>query len=189
MENIVKKCFLFKDLPDNYIKRLIDNSKLVRKNFKRGEYINNPRGYIVIIEEGEISVGKNLYSGKKIILNKLEAGEIYGISNILRECEENINIQIESSKDSSLIFIAEDQLLAWLQTDKILLKNYIKYVNRKICFLNDRIDCFANDNLKERIENYLTSGEGSEKKLNKSELADYLGISRASLYRILKDME
>lgn len=189
MEKIVKKCFLFKDLPDNHIEELINSSKLVRKKFKRGEYINNPRGYIVIIEEGEISVGKNLYSGKKIILNKLEAGEIYGISNILRRCEENINIQIESSKDSCLIFIVEDQLLDWLQRDKLLLKNYIKYINRKICFLNSRIDCFANDNLKERIGDYLSSGEGTEKNLNKSELADYLGISRASLYRILKEME
>ncbi|KAB3536098.1 winged helix-turn-helix domain-containing protein [Alkaliphilus pronyensis] len=63
-------------------------------------------------------------------------------------------------------------------------------------FLNQRVECFTHDKISERVKEYLQQLKYQQRNqnivtlsLNKCQLADYLGISRASLYRIFKELQ
>jgi DNA-binding MarR family transcriptional regulator len=77
-----------------------------------------------------------------------------------------------------------------LRADFRLAENYIRYLTRRIYFLNDRIEELICPSTDQRVLLYLTqNAEDGRFTLAMTTLAQSLSISRASLYRALDKLE
>ncbi len=201
VKNLYKEletAFLFRHLDQGKLEQLLQQVPCQTVTYSKGQYIYDNYRFkkeIGIIIKGKIEVQKNLPTGKKIIMNKLKAGDIFGIAALFNDQICYVT-SLLSSTETKILFIGEDGLLELFKLDQQLLKNYLSYVNQRIQFLNQRIECFTHEQVKDRLVeffNQLRAQQGNTPiislSLNKSELADYLGISRASLYRILNQLK
>ena len=183
-----KNCFLFKHLSeDDFTKRITDDTIYLRE-YSRGDEINNKRDYIGVIIRGKINAIYYQASGKRVILNRLGEGEVFGIVNLFVENNEKLS-SLEADEDSEVLFISSSLLIKWLQSDELLLRAYMSFTHGKISFLNNRIGCFTHDLAYDRVKEYLEKEKDSDKNMSMTELADFLGISRASLYRALNQIK
>lgn len=79
--------------------------------------------------------------------------------------------------------------------DFTILQRYLSFISDKIYFLNKRIEGFTYESIQERVLCFLESERERQDnqdeiviRYSKQELAEYLCISRASLYRVLNDL-
>lgn len=128
-------------------------------------------------------------------MNKLKVGNVFGIAYLFHENIDNVTILLSNS-EATILFIEENELLRLFQLDSILLRNYLSYVNQRIYFLNQRVECFTHEKIRDRVIEFLEQQRIQQNNqsiiilsFTKSELAEYLGVSRPSLYRVLKDLE
>lgn len=195
MYEMIQRCFLFQHLSTEKITLLMKNIKYKTLVYKKGQYIYNFNKELAIILKGKIEVQKNLSTGKKIIMNRLKAGNIFGIVCLFEGNFQDVTSLLVNS-ESTILFIGEKDLLRLLQQDEIILKSYLQYVNQRIYFLNQRVECFTHETIRDRVVEFMEQLKNQQNLQNqdvlfstKSELAEYLGISRSSLYRILKKIE
>jgi CRP-like cAMP-binding protein len=192
----LSKMFLFKNLNKEEIIKLMENLHYKIIDYNKGQYVyegNEFKREIGIILKGNIEAQKYLISGKKVLLNQLKEGDIFGISGLFQEEELYIS-SLLIKQDASILFINETEILRLFQSNDILLKNYLSFVHTRIRFLNERIECFTHESIKERVVYFLEKQRAkghvlNKLRLNRSEIADFLGISRASLYRILGELK
>ncbi|TYQ12668.1 UNVERIFIED_CONTAM: CRP-like cAMP-binding protein [Acetivibrio alkalicellulosi] len=198
MYNYIENVFLFNHLDKGELIGVLDKFKYKIVHYKKGQFVYDNLKFnreIGIILRGKAEVTKNLFSGKKVIVNQLKEGDVFGIAAIFQKKDYYIS-SIYTKDKCSIFFIEESQMLRLFEIDQRILKNYLYYVNERIYFLNNRIECFTHEQAKDRVLYYLQDlkNENSKKEyiilpLSKVELADYLGISRASLYRVLGRLE
>ena len=149
--------------------------------FKVGEEVVLPKDCIGIVDKGVLEVYKLHESGKRVIINQLMPGHVFGLVDLFMG-EDHNHVHWHTKSSIAILCISGSVLTEWLQRDPILLKAYMVYMNGRIRFLNDRIECFTFGCIKERVAYALNHPKMCTMK--KSDLADYLGISRASLYQI-----
>lgn len=197
MLNQLKSCHLFKQLAPETLSALWSQVRYRTGVFRKREYIASGEkgGEVGIVVKGLVEVQKNLATGKRIILSQLKAGDMFGMVALFSHAEPGMT-SLLAKTETKVIFITEEELLRLLMTDRQILKNYLHYINQRICLLNRRMECLAHEPINERVSQYYDKTNLSAQnntadyvKLTKSELADYLGISRPSLYRALKDMK
>lgn len=194
----LETAFLFRHLDQEKLEQLLQQVPCQTVTYSKGQYIYDNYRFkkeIGIIIKGKIEVQKNLPTGKKIIMNKLRVGDVFGIAALFNDQTCYVTSLLTSS-ETQILFIGEESLLELFKLDQQLLKNYLSYINQRIHFLNQRIECFTHEQAKDRLLEFfsqLRAQQGNSQSisltLNKSELADYLGISRASLYRILSQLK
>lgn len=196
MIDILNKMFLFNNFTKEEIIKLMGNLHYKVTEYNKGQFVyegNDFKREIGIILKGSIEAQKYLISGKKVLLNQLKEGDIFGISGLFQE-EEIYVSSLLIKQDAKILFISETEILRLFQSNDKLLKNYLSFVHTRIRFLNERIECFTHESIKERVVYFLEKQRAkghvlNKLKLNKSEIADFLGISRASLYRILGELK
>lgn len=195
MHEQLKKNSLFKHLNTEQLTERIDSAPKRIIHYKKGELIQDYPNEMGIVLKGKIEVQKNLYTGKKVIMNQLREGSLFGIASLFQNNNYKMTTLLAKS-DTTALFIEEDFLLHWFHQEPIFLKNYLAYMNQRIYFLNQRIECFAHEQIRDRFIEFLEQQRVQQQNpqqvdlfLSKSELADYLAISRASLYRIITTLE
>lgn len=185
---LLKKCFLFSHLNSKEIQEKIDSEGISLKVFQKNESIVLAQKRIGIIVQGEVLAVQYQSSGKRLILNKLEGGEVFGMINLLTNHEEMLST-LEAVDEVHVLCIPENILFQWLQKDQVLLKAYMKYLHEKIYFLNHRIACFNHHSACDRLKEFMMRERHIGKEMSMTETAEFLGISRSSLYRSLEKIK
>ena len=82
-------------------------------------------------------------------------------------------------------------MLNLLSENRIVLRNYLCYLNSRIRFLNKRLDAFSKNSIASRIMTYFVSEKqnGIVRIKNYTKLSESLCVSRATLYRALDALE
>ncbi|KAB3536057.1 Crp/Fnr family transcriptional regulator [Alkaliphilus pronyensis] len=133
MYNTLKKCFLFKDVTPEKLKLYIKNINYRIIEYKKGQYIADFSNEIGIVLKGKIEVQKNLLTGKKIIMNRIKAGSIFGIPYLFQKELENVTY-LYTNSEAVVLFITESCLLKLFKMDEVILQNYLSYVGQRIYF-------------------------------------------------------
>lgn len=115
------------------------------------------------------------------LVNRVEAGDVFGICNLFLPSA--LPLRLKALEDSSLILVRKDKVRSYLLSHQDALVAYTRFTNQKIQFLLSRIALLSLPTAKEKVSAYLL-GETREFS-SRDELAAYLGISRASLFREL----
>ncbi|MBN4069611.1 MAG: hypothetical protein COA82_13455 [Alkaliphilus sp.] len=191
MYEILEKSLLFTGLPIEEIKNALGKVQFEINEFKRGEtgYSEvNYKNKIVIILSGVARVEQNHEDGSIIFMRRLQAGDIFGVLTIC--CEFPLfPTSIVFEKASRVLLLSEESVLTLIQSHRIILINYLTFLNGRVRFLFNRISLFTTNLADKKLLLYL--GQYGEKinsstftlPYSKVELAEYLGVSRSSLYR------
>lgn len=181
----MQACFLFKHLMPEQTQARIAGGGCTTRSYKRGQAIIPPEGQAGVLTEGALDIYRTLVIGKKILLNRIKPGAVFGISELFID-PSSLPSEYVSKAKSRILYIPEHTLFTWFQEDAVLMKEYLRYVHGRIQFLNQRIACLSYERVEDRLTFLLELGLPA--KMTKTDLADYLGISRASLYRVWKEI-
>ncbi|MDF2927380.1 MAG: Crp/Fnr family transcriptional regulator [Paenibacillaceae bacterium] len=198
MEPALHLCPLFRHLQPDAAEALLGGLSCQVVHFRNKQLIYDElrfRQELGIVLEGKVEVLKILDSGKKVILNTLAPGGIFGVSAVFSDEREFVTT-LQARSNARVLFLGEALLLELFERDKQVLIHYLQFVNRRIRFLNRRVECFAHEQIALRLMVFLRQLQeeqnGSEcvhLPFSRTQLADYLGVSRGSLYRTLKNLE
>ena len=143
-----------------------------------------------ILLSGQARVVKSAGSAD-VVMSTLHPVQIAGAAGLFVECSD-LPTTITALTRCQILVFSESTLCEMMLEQPTLSQNYIRYLTERIRFLNTRIDSFIAPSAREKLLNYLKKhAEESHATLpgNRSVFAKSLGMSRASLYRTLSDLQ
>lgn len=186
---------LFRGIDNESLNTMLDCLNPKIRRYKQREIIaayGQPFKGVGIIANGKVSLSKEMYSGNRIMMGILNAGDIFG--------------EMVAFSDSRVwpktVIAHEDCVLLFLPPDKItgtcsnicashstLIMNTLKILSNKALMLNRKIEHISAGNIRGKISSYLldihrqTTDDTITIPMKRHELADYLSITRPSLSR------
>ncbi|MDO4565222.1 MAG: Crp/Fnr family transcriptional regulator [Clostridia bacterium] len=138
---------------------------------------------------GTADVMRRSFQGA-MFMSRLKKGDLFGAATILAE-EGDFAPEIICKSRCRVLFIPEQSWLDWLHGDEALMRNYLRYLNGRLRFLNMRLNALSQNTIENRVLTFLASASvnGAYAVGSFTELAMMLCIGRASLYRALDTLE
>ena len=178
-----------------------DEEKLVRTllpgcrtfDYDGGEPIrryDDPSALCILIS-GSASV-LTLGEENDCLLRVLRSGDVFGVATLFAGT--NAVTRILADEPTQVLIAQEEAVRALLACDSAFATNYVVFLSDRIQFLNRRLSCFGAGSATRRLVAWLDASipEGLTEymlPLPLCRLPDALGVSRASLYRALDDLE
>ncbi len=184
--------FLLKGLNENEIKQITDEFCNPVK-FKKGEIIysdtvfNNAIGFIVKGRAFAVSNNQN-----KTYLQSFSENMCFGVAAVFGSNKNYIST-ISAQTDCEVLFITEPKLQQIFENHPKTAINYITFLSDKVRFLNNKLSVISCSSAEDTVLAYLQNSancDGYAKiPKNMTLFAKMLGLSRASLYRVLDALE
>lgn len=164
------------------------------REFHRGETISAVQDGVPCV--GVLAFGEaDVYTlgaspGTRQNVSTLHAGSEFGICNVFlaRDMPTYLHCKVRTG----VAFLPKAQFLVLLEQDRALLNRYLELCNRKILYLADKVELMGIPGCTPRVAAYLlrrTDENGhAEVEVSKEQLAKYLSVSRASLFRAIGDL-
>lgn len=138
-----------------------------------------------IILEGQAAA----FTPDQKIIRKFQAPHLFGLSALFADSP-SYPTQIVAVGRGRVFWLTSHAVARLLSASPEFLQQYLRITSEKLIFLNDHIHLLLHETARERIEAYLIQiwqihGNPCPLRYRRNEWAQYLGISRASLYREL----
>jgi CRP/FNR family transcriptional regulator, dissimilatory nitrate respiration regulator len=194
---ILKNSMLFRGINHESLNTMLECLKPRIQLYKQREIValyGSPFQGIGIVASGSVALTKETYYGNRIILNILNAGEIFG--EMVAFSDNKVwPVTVIAQDDSSLLFLPPDKMLETCSnvcaSHSTLIMNMLKILSNRALMLNKKIEYLSAKSIRSRVTNYLldiyrTNGDTTFIiPMKRHELADYLNIPRPSLSREL----
>ena len=129
-------------------------------------------------------------NGNGILLRDFNKGDIFGVEALFIEDAESFGVVLAESSGEALLLPIE-VVRTLMQTQPQTAVNYIRYLARRIVYLNNKISSLSSGGAIRRVATHIISASRPDMlgrpayPVNFSRLTQSLGISRASIYRAL----
>lgn len=187
LEQLMNTSFLFHDIE-------LDSRHLIFRKLRKGQMVTDHmqnKEYVGTVTEGILDVYSVALDGKEVRLSTLENGDSFGICNLFLRNE--LTTVLRAREISKIVMIPKDILLEHLQSDSKLMMRYMKLYNEKIQFLLHRIEELTMQSSRGRLIEYLNDHVDEKGCVNltesRDELANHLGVSRATLFREIASLK
>lgn len=155
--------------------------------FAAGEVIYSPRHFsrcLGVLLSGLLQVTKG-----SLAVSCLEPGELFGAAALYSDLPEYATT-ITAKRPSRCLLLDQALVDRLLGEQPLIRDNYLRYLTGRIRFLSGRLQSLAQSGAEGRLARYLLSNhrDGSLT-CSATDLAQRLGISRASLYRAFEELE
>ena len=191
--NFLHRTFLFKEIDDDTIRKLIEGICIEERHYQKGEIVYSPEKFenkIGFILEGKCVISRQTQNGP-IPLNSITIGDAFAITTVFSERDEFPTI-VTANSNSAVIFISQNDIFHLISNDVRISLNVIKFLSKKIDFLNDKIAAFSAGTVEEKLVNYILILAKKQNSLvfdfNKKRSAEALNCGRASLYRAMDSL-
>lgn len=190
---------LFKGIDPDHLERMLECSKSRYKKYGRGEMIFHQEDEAVslyVLLKGRVSIAKQLISGRKNTLYEVTENQIFGEHYIFGE-DPVYHYGAQATTDVEVLEIPSTFFYSYCSQTcdhhQRLMRNILEILAAKEWLFVKKLNVVSAASLKERISIWLMD-EASEDgivsmKMNREELADYLGVARPSLSRALMRMQ
>ena len=181
----LKDLFLWEGLSADTVERcLLELSP--SRTFEKGEIIYSekefPRAFAVVLS-GKVAIRS--HSGAE--MRTLEQGETFGVTALFGNERYATTISVISR--AKLQFIEEGQLTSWMEKHPQISMNYIRFLHKKILYLNKKIRLYTEDSVEDRLMDYMDAHTAPDGEIlfpgGMAAVARELNIGRTSLYRTL----
>lgn len=197
MYDIIRRNPIFCGIEREGLRNIFKEINYRIMEYIKGEVVFNEFDFkpaMGIVLDGTVEVQKLHYSGKNIILNRMYKGDVLGVSALFND-KSYYPSRLICKNDCKILFIFQEDLLSIFNKNPHILRRYLSFISQKIYFLNKRIEVFTYESIYERVIYFLEIEREKQNnrseivlKYSKQELAEYLCISRASLYRVFNDL-
>lgn len=185
LADILRKSHLFSVLSDAEAVSLVNDSRAATVKYRSGESIYTDTSYkkaLGAVITGGLSVYR-LGNGNRVLLNRISEGGIFGAASLFGADGLYVT-EIIAERDSEILFLPSEILCELITENGAFALSYIEFLSDRIRFLNRRISELSAGGSERRLAKYLLS-RTEEQPISMTELASFLGIGRASLYRII----
>jgi CRP/FNR family transcriptional regulator, cyclic AMP receptor protein len=195
-EALLRRSFVFKDLPPELLAGLAQIAKLRRLEDERLLFQQGDEGdALFAVVEGLIRISVVGRGGKAFTLGLMEPGDVFGEIALLDGLSRTATA--EAAADSLLLVIERAAFLAVLERDGRLARHIIELLCDRLRENTDRLSEFAFLDLGARLASKLQSlaiAHGRETKeglrihlkFSQTELAEMLGVTREAINKQLK---
>lgn len=180
---------LFSTLTEAQLTALRDDPRCYKASYRSGDTVYTDNSFqraLGLVLIGTIDVHR-LGSGAPVLLQQLEEGALFGAAALF-SCEEPYVTTLTAKTDAEIFFLPSEVCEELVLTYPSFALSYIRFLSDRIRFLNRRLAAFAAPAALQKLVQYLLRSEGQPIP-NRVRLASALGIGRASLYRVLDDLE
>ncbi len=193
---VLKSCILFKDMTGKDISDILNKIKYSTPCFSKEQTIaieDDECSNIGIVVKGSVEIQKIYESGKKITIERLKPGEIFG-EVIIFSSAKKYPSTVVSIEESKVMFIHRDEILKISGTNTMLLNRFMELLSNKIIMLNKKLKSLSYHTLRQKIANYILEEHKKQKNLKiilpykRCEMAEQLGVTRPSLSREFVNM-
>ncbi len=159
--------------------------KVSYKQYEKGQSLLEQDGCVCIIIYGMVDVYSESADGHAIHLSSLCKSDCFGISNLFVKSE--LQTTLTCAEDCMIAIIYEDALLSLFTTHPLLITRFFNLYNEKIQFLIRRIEHLTMQSSRKKVVCLLLEKEKNDivSLGGREQMAAYLGISRATLFREL----
>lgn len=198
---ILEKCALFRKINGVEFGQLMRCLGAQVKNYKEEEYVflsGDVVNYIGIVLTGVVEIMKESLAGSKHILAFLEPSDMFA-EGIVCSARRISPVTVRVKEDSEILFIPYERMIKSCGNSCTfhlsLIQNMMVILGEKNIRLNRKLELLTLKGMREKLASYLLN-EANERgssmfqiMLNRTELADYLNVSRTSMCRELARMK
>lgn len=190
---------LFEDIPEEGVRQILHCSGAFVKKYKKGQIVfreDEKPEYLFLLMEGKLLVTKNYVYGRRIIFFEIHEKEIFGI--LIRHNEsETYWYDAAAVADSLVLAIPWKFLFSFCPKvcgyHRQMIKNMVSVQADSCVFQMKKLHILSGVTLEAKLA-YLMLELADEQgnldfKMNREELADYLGVTRPSLSRSLMNLQ
>ena len=187
--NFPDSCFLLDGLTTEDRQKAIKILAPTYRTVEEGQQVvcaGDPGGYLIFLLSGRMSVYRN-GTDKQTLIKYLIRGDCFGAASLFRETGPAPTC-VFCETECRLAMIRVDRLTTLFETYSTSALNYIKFLSRKVAYLNRRIRDYSATSAEEKTANLLlreSDENGAVVLRNVNEAIKPLNLSRASFYRSL----
>jgi CRP-like cAMP-binding protein len=199
--SILEECALFRGINGVEFGHLMQCLGAQVKSFQEEEYIflsGDKVNYVGIVLSGLVEVMKESLAGNKHILAFLEPSDMFA-EGIVCTAARISPVTVHVKEDAQILMIPYERMIKSCGNSCVfhisLIKNMMVILGEKNVRLNQKLELLTLKGMREKLASYLLNEarvRGSSMfqiVLNRTELADYLNVSRTSMCRELARMK
>lgn len=193
--NVLQSSRLFRGIGNESLNIMLDCLKPKIRRYKRREIIisyGQAFQGVGIIVSGRVALTKEMYSGNRIMMGILDAGDIFG--EMVAFSDHRVwPMTVISQENCILLFLPPDKITGTCSnicaSHRTLIMNMLQILSNRASMLNKKIEHLSAKNIRGKISSYLldiyrqTGNVSLTIPMKRHELADYLNIPRPSLSR------
>lgn len=193
--NVLQLSPLFRGIENESLGTMLECLKPRMQRYKQREIIatfGQPFDDVGIVASGRIALTKEMYSGNRIMIGILNAGDIFG-ETVAFSDDKVWPMTIIANDDCTLLFLPPDKITGTCSnicaSHHTLIMNMLQILSNRSSMLNKKIEHTSARNIRGKISSYLldmyrqTADKTFTIPMKRHELADYLNIPRPSLSR------
>ena len=195
MFDILSKSSAFAGITADEIKSIFNSINYQIKNFTAGQIIalsEERCENLLILISGSVKGEMIDFSGKTIKIENIEAPRTVA-SAFLFGRNNKYPVNIVANSNVKMLLLPKDSVIKLLQSNVVILNNYLNAISNRAQFLSDKIRFLSFKTIKGKIAHYILELAKSDKTIimpeTQQDLADFFGVTRPSLARIVSEME
>lgn len=183
---------LFKGIEIEEIENLLKEASYSIKKYNKNQRIilrGDKYNKLMIIISGSVRGEMQNFDGKIIKIEDIKAPQAVA-SGFLFGNKTIAPVDITTNENSQILFISKRSVLNMMQNNSTFLNNFLASVSAKTQFLSQKLWILSFKTIKEKLAYYILDQSNNDDKkicnrLSQQTLADYFGVTRPSLSRII----
>lgn len=198
---IIKKCALFRGIEENNYKHLLGCLNVQIKHFKENEYLffaGDRINKVGVVLSGSVEILKENLAGNKHIIAILESSHLFA-EGIVCTANRISPVTVQAKESTMVMFIPYEKIIRSCGQSCSyhfgLIQNMMVVLGEKNIDLNWKLELLTLKGMREKLASYLVKASFENSSytfqipLNRTELADFLNVSRTSMCRELTRMK
>ena len=194
--SILKQIPLLTDVDENILSELIKEREIYEGKYKKNTTVHS-RGdncsVIDVVLTGSLVAYSLAQNGSENVMSEFKGGSIIG-ANLLFGDDNQYPFNIYCMTESRLLHLKKSAVCILLKDNNFVMQ-FIKSLSQNSQGMNRKIVMYSQKSLRKNVLEYLYALSIKQRTdivtlpLTKKQLADYFGIQRPSLFRVIKELK
>ena len=193
MIEILKETVVFNGIDEKTIKNILEKTKYEIKKYSSDESIafrgDEVRGLYIILK-GTLTTEMLTEEGNVIKIEELVPSDIIASAFVFGK-KNSFPVDLSAKDEAEILFVERKEFLKILFSKEKILENFLNEVSNKTQLLTSKIwNSFNNKTIKKKFCDYVKKNQKNNlfSIQNLGALAEYFGVERPSLSRVLSDL-
>ena len=193
MIEILKETVVFNGIDEKIIKNILEKAKYEIKKYSPDESIafrgDEVKGLYIILK-GTLTTEMLTEEGNVIKIEELVPSDVIASAFIFGK-KNSFPVDLIAKNEAEILFIERKEFLKILFSQEKILENFLNEISNKAQLLTTKIwNSFNNKTIKKKFCDYVKKNQKNSlfSIQNLGALAEYFGVERPSLSRVLSDL-
>lgn len=191
----LESCPLFRGIDASLVEEMLATYPHKTKPYATHEMVavqDDSCDHLMILTRGRVQTRMTDASGKMIVVEELRESSLLAPAFLFGDTH-RMPVTIIAMEPSEVLYFSRPAFTRMLQTFEPVLLNFLNMISNRSRFLSQKLNFHAFKSIRSKIGHYLLEHRQPESNSvlltsTQQELADYFGVTRPSLARVLSEM-